>query len=291
MEILNNILSYLLSLGFTFWLLFLTIASGAIYAIDYLFFQRSRLIAYKDQLKGLKKKEKRQFYKDHGLKAPFVADQARSLFSVFIIVFFLRTFFVGNFLIPTASMTPTLPVGDFIFVDKTAYGIRAPFSNKTAIKVGEPKRGDIVVFHFPVNPNVDFVKRVIGLPGDVISYKDKMLTINGKKLDYTNCNRDAMNYNNNSLASGSGDTVCTENLLGFKHEIDWIEASKPANFEGLKVPPGHYFVMGDNRDNSEDSRYWGFVPEKDLVGKAKLVWMSWDKIDKKVRWGELGKMF
>ena len=144
MEFIN----YLLNLGFTFWLLFLTIASGIIYIIDYLFFQKSRLAAYADELKGLSKKQKRQFYKDNGLKAPFIADQARSLFSVFVIVFLLRTFFIGNFLIPTASMTPTLPVGDFIFVNKTAYGIRAPFTNKTIIKMGEPKRGDIVVFHF-----------------------------------------------------------------------------------------------------------------------------------------------
>ena len=287
MEIFN----YFLSLGFTFWLLFLTIVSGIIYIVDFLFFQKSRLAPYKEQLSGLNKKEKRQFYKDHGLKAPFVADQARSLFSVFIIVFFLRTFLVGNFMIPTASMTPTLPVGDFIFVNKTAYGVRAPFSNLTMIPMGKPQRGDITVFHYPVNPDVDFVKRVVGMPGDVISYKDKMLTINGKKLNYTDCDRDAENYYNQSLAGGSGDTVCTEDLLGVKHQVDWVESSPAKNFEGLKVPAGHYFMMGDNRDNSEDSRYWGFVPEKDLVGKAKVVWMSWDKIDKKVRWGELGKIF
>lgn len=287
MEIFN----YFLNLGFTFWLLFLTIASGTIYVIDFLFFQKARLAPYKDQLAGLKKKEKHQFYKDHGLKAPFIADQARSLFSVFIIVFFLRTFLIGNFMIPTASMTPTLPVGDFIFVNKTAYGIRAPFSNETIIKMGKPERGDIAVFHFPVNPDVDFVKRIVGMPGDVISYKNKMLTVNGHKLDYTDCNRDAKNYYNQSLAGGSGDTVCTEDLLGVKHQVDWVDSSSAKDFEGLKVPAGHYFVMGDNRDNSEDSRYWGFVPKKDLVGKAKVVWMSWDKIDKKVRWDELGKVF
>ncbi|WP_150466619.1 signal peptidase I [Francisella sp. SYW-9] len=287
MELFN----YFLDLGFTFWLLFLTIASGLIYAIDYFFFQKSRLAPYKDHLDGLNKKQKRQFYKDNDLKAPFIADQARSLFSVFIIVFFVRTFFIGNFLIPTASMTPTLPVGDFIFVNKTAYGIRAPFSNDTLINMGEPKRGDIVVFHFPVNPNVDFVKRVVGLPGDVISYKDKMLTINGHKLKYSGCDKDVTNYYNQSMSNGAGDTVCTEDLDGVKHKVDWVESVKGNDFENLKVPAGHYFVMGDNRDNSEDSRYWGFVPEQDLVGKAKLVWMSWNKIDKKVRWDQIGKVF
>lgn len=287
MELLN----YILNLGFTFWLLFLTFASGLIYIIDLVFFQKSRLAPYANELKGFSKKQKCQFYKNKGLKAPFIADQARSLFSVFFVVFLLRTFLIGNFLIPTASMTPTLPVGDFIFVNKTTYGIRAPFSNETLIKVGEPKRGDIVVFHFPVNPNVDFVKRVIGLPGDVISYKDKMLTINGKKLEYTDCNRDAINYYNQSLADGSGDTVCTENLGSVKHEVNWIKSIKGTDFENLKVPAGQYFVMGDNRDNSEDSRYWGFVLERDLVGKAKIVWMSWDKVDKKVRWDQIGKVF
>lgn len=287
MELLN----YILNLGFTFWLLFLTIASGLIYLIDLFFFQRSRLKPYVEELKGLSKKQKRQFYKDNGLKAPLIADQARSLFSVFLVVFLLRTFLIGNFLIPTASMTPTLPVGDFIFVNKAAYGIRAPFSNETLIKTGEPKRGDILVFHFPVNPSVDFVKRVIGVPGDVISYKNKMLTINGKKLEYTNCDKDAINYYNQSLANGSGDIICTEDLDGVKHQVDWIESVNGTDFEDLKVPAGHYFVMGDNRDNSEDSRYWGFVPKKDLVGKAKIVWMSWDKVDKKVRWSEIGKVF
>ena len=281
----------LLNLGFTFWLLFLTLTSGVIYAIDYFFFQKARLAQYKQQLQSLNKKEKRQFYKDNNLKAPFIADQARSLFSVFLVVFILRTFLIGNFLIPTASMTPTLPVGDFIFVNKTAYGIRAPFSNKTLIKLGEPKRGDIVVFHFPVNPNVDFVKRVIGLPGDVISYHNKKLTINGKQLEYTNCTMNQPNYYNRAFAGVNGNTICTENLDGVKHKVDLISSAKSDNFTNLKVPKGEYFVMGDNRDNSEDSRYWGFVPEKDLVGKAKIVWMSWDKINKSIRWNEIGKVF
>ena len=283
-------MDYFLDLGFTFFLLFMTVASGLIYIIDYIFFQKTRLAPYKDQLRNLNKKQKRQFYKDNDLKTPLIADQARSVFSVFLVVFFLRTFLIGNFLIPTASMTPTLPVGDFIFVNKMAYGIRTPFTNEVLMKVGEPKRGDILVFHFPVNPNVDFVKRVIGVPGDVISYKDKKLTINGKKLKYTNC-KSADNYYNQSLAESGGDTVCTEDLDGVKHQVDWVKSVKGIEFESLKVPPGKYFVMGDNRDNSEDSRYWGFVPEKDLVGRAKIVWMSWDKIDKKVRWNEIGKTF
>ena len=288
---IDTITEFLLSLGFTFWLLFLVAASGLIYIVDYLLFQKARLLHYKSELKGLSKKQKRQFYKDNGLKAPFVADQARSLFSVFVIVFVLRTFLIGNFLIPTASMTPTLPVGDLIFVNKTAYGIRAPFSNDTLIKMGTPARGDIVVFHYPVNPNVDFVKRVVGMPGDVISYQNKRLTINGKKLKYTDCDRHASNYYNQAVSGSNGDTVCTEQLGDVSHKVDWVNNNKTTNFQNVKVPAGHYFMMGDNRDNSEDSRYWGFVPEKDLVGKAKVVWMSWDKVNKTVRWSELGRTF
>lgn len=284
-------IDYFLNLGFTFWLLFFALASVTVYVVDFLFFQRARLALFKTDLKGLNKKKKREFYKNNGLKAPFIADQARSLFSVFVIVFVLRTFLIGNFLIPTASMTPTLPVGDLIFVNKTAYGIRAPFSNDTLIKMGDPVRGDIVVFHYPVNPSVDFVKRVVGMPGDTISYRNKMLTINGVKLKYTNCDRGAHNYYNDNMSGAGGDTVCTEQLGDVSHKIDWVNDDHSLNFYNLKVPKGKYFVMGDNRDNSEDSRYWGFVPQKDLVGKAKVVWMSWDKINKKVRWSELGRTF
>ncbi|MFC4892624.1 signal peptidase I [Pseudofrancisella aestuarii] len=280
-----------MSFNFTFWLLFLSIASGVIYLIDLFFFQRKRLKPYKAELKKLSKKEKRQFYKNHNLKAPLVADYARSLFGVFVAVFIIRTFLIGNFLIPTASMTPTLPVGDFIFVDKTAYGVRAPFSNNVLIPIGEPKRGDIVVFHFPVNPKVDFIKRVIGVPGDVISYKDKRLTINGKPLKYTDCDYHTKNYYNQGGNRESQDIVCVEHLGDIQYKVDWMSIAEPTNFDGVTVPEGSYFVMGDNRDNSEDSRYWGFVSNKDLVGKAKIVWFSWDSHDKSVRLGEIGRTF
>ncbi|WP_440993844.1 signal peptidase I [Cysteiniphilum litorale] len=276
-----------MNIDFSFWLLVLTIASGIIAAIDKFKFEPKRLAPVMDELQGMKKKERRKFIqKNKALKAPLLADYARSLFSVFLIVFILRGFLIGNFLIPSASMTPTLPVGNFILVNKTAYGIRNPITNNVWIETGKPERGDIAVFHFPVNPGVDFIKRVIGVPGDVISYKDKKLTINGKAIEYTNCLDNQINsYNGNGP-----NTICTEHLGKVAHQIDDMANAPSANFTNLVVPQGMYFVMGDNRDNSEDSRYWGFVTDQELVGKASFVWFSWNSLNSSVRWSEIGRV-
>ncbi|MFZ9034933.1 MAG: signal peptidase I [Francisellaceae bacterium] len=277
-----------MNIDFSFWLLVLTIASGIIALIDKYKFEPKRLAPVAEQLKGMSKKERHKFiHKNKVLKPPFFADYARSLFSVFLIVFILRGFLLGNFYIPTPSMSPTLPVGDFLIVNKTAYGIRNPLTNDVWIPTGTPKRGDIVVFHYPVNPGVDYIKRVVGLPGDVISYTDKKLTINGKPLAYTDCKYDQKNSGYNGDVAN---TICMEQLGNVNHPVDW-ESDRPAqNFTDLVVPKGQYFVMGDNRDNSEDSRYWGFVPEKDLVGRASFVWMSWDGQNKRIRFNELGSI-
>lgn len=276
-----------MNIDFSFWLLVLTIASGVIALIDKFKFEPKRLAPVLDQLKPMKKKERRKFIqKNKALKAPVIADYARSLFSVFLIVFILRGFLIGNYLIPSASMTPTLPVGNFILVNQTAFGIKNPITNSTLIATGEPKRGDIIIFHYPVNPGVDFIKRVIGVPGDVISYKDKKLTINGIPAKYTNCKDNQVNSYNGNTAN----TICTESFDGSSHQIDNIASAPSANFTNLVVPKGMYFVMGDNRDNSEDSRYWGFVPEKNVVGNASLVWFSWNSLNHSVRWNEIGKV-
>ncbi|WP_395946505.1 signal peptidase I [Caedibacter taeniospiralis] len=276
-----------MNIDFSFWLLVLTIASGIIAAIDKFKFEPKRLAPVMDELQGMKKKDRHRFIqKNKALRAPFFADYARSLFSVFLIVFILRGFLIGNFLIPSASMTPTLPVGNFILVNKTAYGIRNPITNNVWIETGEPKRGDIAVFHFPVNPGVDFIKRIVGVPGDVISYQDKKLTINGKALEYSDCKDNQINSYNGSGAN----TICTEHLGEVAHQIDNMTNAPSANFTHLVVPKGMYFAMGDNRDNSEDSRYWGFVPEKDLVGKASFVWFSWNSLNSSIRWNQIGKI-
>lgn len=276
-----------MNIDFSFWLLVLTIASGIIAIIDKKFFEPKRLAPFAEQLAQMGKKQRKQFLqKNKQAKAPFFADYARSLFSVFLIVFILRGFLVGNFLIPSASMTPTLPVGNFVLVNKTAYGIRNPINNNVWIPTGEPKAGDIVVFHYPVNPRVDFIKRVIGVPGDVISYQNKRLTVNGKPLEYTNCLYNQSNPYNGQTAN----TICTEHLGNVSYQVDWIDGAPSQNFTHLVVPQGQYFVMGDNRDNSEDSRYWGFVSQQNMVGRAYFVWFSWNNLNKSVRWDQIGRI-
>lgn len=276
-----------MNIDFSFWLLVLTIASGIIAAFDKFRFEPKRLAPVMNQIQGMKKNERLKFIQNNkAFKAPILADYARSLFSVFLIVFILRGFLIGNFLIPTASMTPTLSVGDFILVNKTAYGVRNLITNNIWIKTAKPIRGDIAVFHFPVNSGVNFIKRIIGVPGDIISYQDKKLTINGKPVEYTNCLDDQINSYNGNEAN----TICTEKLSPVEYKIDNMTNEPSANFTNLVVPEGMYFMMGDNRDNSEDSRYWGFVAEKDLVGKASFVWFSWNSLNSSVRWERIGRV-
>ena len=207
-----------------------------------------------------------------------------SFFPVILAVFLLRSFLVEPFKIPSGSMIPTLLVGDFILVNKYTYGVRIPVINKKVIDVGTPQRGDVMVFRWPVDPKLDYIKRVIGLPGDKIVYRNKKLTINGQEIaqkktdDYLD--KDRLFYTPRFV----------ENLGKVEHKI-LIEAEAPAfvqqifrfphgekcnyNSEGVscEVPAGHYFMMGDNRDNSQDSRFWGFVPDENIVGKAFFVWM------------------
>jgi len=201
-------------------------------------------------------------------KEPVIVEYAKSFFPVLLIVFLLRGFVVEPFRIPSGSMLPTLYIGDFILVNKFVYGIRLPVIDKKIINISEPKRGDVVVFRYPRNPSIDYIKRVVGLPGDHIAYYNKELYVNGKKIPrkldgpYTGPGQiDANEY--------------TENLLGVKHKILLIP-SRPNTLQGEYIVPQHaYFCMGDNRDNSSDSRVWGTMPEKNLVGKAFMIWMHY----------------
>ena len=207
------------------------------------------------------------------------------LFPVLAVVFLLRSFLFEPFNIPTASMVPTLLVGDFILVNKFAYGIRLPMLNKKILDVGQPRRGDVMVFRFPEDPSVDYIKRVVGLPGDRVVYRDKRLTINGKALTYG----PAPDYLD---VDGLGASKqFTETIDGVRHPVLQLDSRpsyvpSPHNFPhrdaceynslgfSCTVPAGNYFAMGDNRDDSEDSRYWGFVPDQNIIGKASLVWMN-----------------
>jgi signal peptidase I len=211
-------------------------------------------------------------------------DFCRSFFPVIALVLFLRSFIAEPFRIPSGSMIPTLLVGDFILVNKFAFGLRDPVFHHKLIVVGEPKRGDVVVFRWPVDTSKDFIKRIVGIPGDRIAYRDKTLYINGEKM-----NLDAAGvYAAAGLPSPGVVYRFEENLDGVKHFI-LTNPDRPAeDVTEFTVPEGQYFAMGDNRDGSDDSRRWGFVPEANLVGKAFFIWMSWDAENTRVDFSRIG---
>lgn len=203
---------------------------------------------------------------------PWPFEYARSFFPVVLIVMLLRSFLFEPFRIPSGSMMPTLLIGDFIIVNKFVYGIRIPVINRKVVSMDEPSRGDIVVFRFPKDPTVDYIKRVIGLPGDRIVYRDKQISINGKPVEQVLLG----DYQGEGKgAHMTGALQLDEDLEGIRHHI-LIRDGQPSVEGEFIVPDQHFFMMGDNRDNSNDSRYWGFVPETHLVGKAVLIWMNWD---------------
>jgi signal peptidase I len=205
-------------------------------------------------------------------KEPTIVEYARSFFPIVLIVLLLRSFLVEPFRIPSGSMMPTLLIGDFILVNKYTYGIRLPVLNTKIVEMGEPERGDIVVFRFPKDPKVDYIKRVIGLPGDRIAYYNKQLYVNGEAIKQTTIAEYQGVGQGNAM---TGARLLSEDLKGVNHDI-LIREGQPSVQGEFTVPEGQYFVMGDNRDNSNDSRYWGTVPESHLVGKAFFIWMSWD---------------
>jgi signal peptidase I len=213
---------------------------------------------------------------------------AKSFFPVILVVFLLRSFLVEPFKIPSGSMLPSLLVGDFILVNKYAYGIRIPVLNRKVIEVDQPRRGEVMVFRYPEDPSKDFIKRIVGLPGDTIAYKNKRLTINGVEVPVES----AGSVTEADERMGIQHYETYREKLGAANHIMMVNPDRPTLAGGVRqfpikknceynddgvtctVPAGHYFMMGDNRDNSDDSRYWGFVPEDNIVGKAFLVWMN-----------------
>lgn len=224
-----------------------------------------------------------------GVAEPWWVEYAKSFFPVILLVFCIRSFLVEPFKIPSGSMIPTLQVGDFILVNKFTYGVRLPIISQKIIPLNDPQRGDVMVFHYPENPSVDYIKRVVGVPGDTIEYRNKKLTINGVEQQQ----------------SADGDYNYVESGLNFVHterrvetlgehahsllinpDMPNVHLGAISEFKGREncrydeqkvlctVPPGHYFMMGDNRDNSRDSRYWGFVPDNQIVGRAFFIWMN-----------------
>ncbi|MES2998434.1 MAG: signal peptidase I [Pseudomonadota bacterium] len=222
--------------------------------------------------------------KKHLTKPSVIIEYARSFFPILLLVLILRSFLAEPFRIPSGSEKPDLLIGDFIVANKFTYGIRLPVLHNKIMAIGEPKRGDVVVFLWPRDTSTYFIKRVIGLPGDFIVYKDKVLTINGQLATQTLLGERS---DQDGTTKKWPVLLEEENLLGVKHPI-YIRPDQPAGDFSLQVPPGNYFMMGDNRDNSYDSRYWGFVPEKDLVGKAMWIFFSWDGEHNRVRWDRIG---
>ena len=206
-------------------------------------------------------------------KDPILVEYSKSFFPVILLVFFIRSFVAEPFKIPSGSMMPTLLAGDFILVSKFSYGIRVPILNYTMIEVDKPKRGDVFVFHYPPKPSIDYIKRVVGLPGDVIEYKSKTLYINNKKIEQIFV--DKYPYLMNEIHHIEAKEF-KEALGNVNHSI-LIHDLPGENFK-FEVPQGHYLAFGDNRDNSADSRVWGFVPEHNLVGRAFFIWFNFGEL-------------
>lgn len=207
-----------------------------------------------------------------GKQEPWYVEYARSFFPVLVIVLLLRSFVAEPFRIPSGSMLPTLEIGDFILVNKFSYGLRLPVFHNKIIPVGEPERGDVVVFRYPNDPSVDYIKRTIAVPGDLVEWDNKLLSVNNAPV-----NRDIVgDYAARDQHNRIHKTMrLTESHGNVSHDI--LILPEVGGRKGqLVVPEGHYFVMGDNRDMSNDSRMWGLVPEENLVGKALLVWMHWN---------------
>ena len=256
------------NLDFALVIVILTGLAGFIWAFDALLFRAERVS---------------KAARGEHVKEPTVVDYARSFFPILLIVLVIRSFLFEPFRIPSESMVPTLLTGDFIFVNKFAYGLRLPVINTKIVGIGEPKRGDVVVFRLPSDPHVNYVKRVVGLPGDVVDYHpaNKRITINGEPVPIEIAG-DYEDWRDTKLG--------WEQLGLHRHRVLLMRGlSEGGRYE---VPPGHYFMMGDNRDDSQDSRYpqVGFVPEGNLVGRATGIWMNWRRPSEGgPQWNRIGK--
>lgn len=248
-----------LAVNFPFILTALVLLSGLIVSLD-------KLIWSKKRQKGL----------ISAVKRPALIEYAYSLLPIFLLVLVLRSFLVEPFRIPSGSMEPMLLPGDFILVNKYQYGLRLPVWEKVIWPVKQPKLGDVIVFRWPPDDMTYFIKRVVGLPGDRVQYQNKTLFINGKPMAQ-------VPYEYKVNLDGHKVQQRLEQLDQLHHSI-YVRPDRPAEDFDYTIPAGHYFMMGDNRDDSSDSRYWGLVPYQNLVGKAFSVLFSWDGIKHTLRW-------
>lgn len=256
-------------MNFALIMLVLLVITGSVWLLDVLVFRKGR---------------------SPEARVPWWIEYPVSFFPVILVVFFLRSFLVEPFKIPSGSMIPTLLVGDFILVNKYTYGVRLPVVNKKIVSLNDPKRGDVMVFRYPQNPSLDYIKRVVGTPGDTVEYRNKRLTVNGQlvdsqtEADYSYLEAGGLNFITTKrfrekLSETGHSTIVNIDAppvqLATVQSFPYRENCE-YNEEGFrcKVPVGHYFMMGDNRDSSSDSRYWGFVPDENIVGRAFLIWWN-----------------
>jgi len=255
-------------MNFALILFLLAMATGMIWVVDHFWLKPKRAVDAAD---------------------PWWVEYGASFFPVILAVFLLRSFLFEPFKIPSGSMIPTLQVGDFILVNKYTYGIRLPVLNKKVLEIGAPLRGDVMVFRYPEDPSLDYIKRVIGLPGDKISYLNKHLTINGvevplvKTADYLD--KERLTYTPRyveSLGPMQHDILVQDDAPSFIAPISQFPFRDKCHYNSsgvaCEVPAGHYFMMGDNRDNSQDSRFWGFVPDENIVGRAFFIWFNFSDL-------------
>lgn len=262
-------------IDFEFVLVVATLVCGLIWLTDIVFFRRPRRARSLEATGGENAK---------ALPEPLLVDYARSFFPVLLIVLILRSFIAEPFRIPSESMLPTLQVGDFILVNKYAYGVRMPVTRTEVLQSGRPERGEVAVFRYPRDPSMNYIKRIVGLPGDTIELNGHQLLINGRAVQLQPVGTyDAPP----SHGAPEGLVVYSERLGDDEHTIILDPRRRSRNGE-FTVPDGHYFALGDNRDYSNDSRHWGYVPEDHLVGRARRIWMNWNWDDGGVDWSRLG---
>ncbi|MBF0470177.1 MAG: signal peptidase I [Gammaproteobacteria bacterium] len=266
----------------TFLVLF-TLISGVIWLGDILFLKPKRL-QKQEEMRRSDPPPPEEVIAKAGAES-YLVEMAHSFFPVVALVLVVRSFWIEPFRIPSGSMMPTLLAGDFILVNKYAYGIRLPAIDHKVIEIGKPQRGDVIVFRYPENLEVDYIKRVVGVPGDTITYSNKVLYVNDEVAALDEKPR----YVGNGMgAVQTGSYHYEEDLAGVKHDI-LVMPSRPVFDFSFTVPPDEYFVMGDNRDNSRDSRFWGTVPDELLIGRAVMVWMNWDSLsDSVIDWRRIG---
>lgn len=260
-------------MNFPLILLVLLVITGVICLLDYFVWKKGRA---------------------DGDSEPWWIEYPKSFFPIILIVFTLRSFIIEPFKIPSGSMIPTLLIGDFILVNKYTYGIRLPVINQKVWDMNDPKRGDVLVFRYPEDPSIDYIKRIVGVPGDVITYHNKQLMINGEVI--------RMEYEGDYKYVESGGYIYADRYSEYLNEeshailinqdVKGIQFTSVREFEfrenckyqrtgfTCEVPPGNYFTLGDNRDSSSDSRYWGFVPEENIVGKAFMIWWNFSDLER-----------